>query len=274
MLGGVAQVTERLYVGTGVTCPTFRIHPAIIAQAAATAASMLPGRFFLGVGSGENLNERITGLHWPPPPIRLEMLEEAIDIIRTLWDGGLKSYYGTYFTVENARIYTLPEQQPPIMVAASGPVSADLAGRLGDGLISAVADGELVRQFDASGGSGKPKFGQIHVCWAADESEAVRTAHRQWPTAAIKGSFTLEMPLPSHFEEVTNLVTEEQVAQKIVCGPDPQRHIDAIQQYIDAGFDHIFVHQVGHDQEGFFRFFEREILPHFYEVSRRATGVA
>ena len=263
VLGGLAQATQRLRLGTGVTCPTIRLHPAIVAQAAATTAAMLPGRFFLGVGSGENLNEHIVGNRWPPADIRLEMLEEAIEVIRLLWQGGTQSYYGFYFTLENARLYTLPQEPPPIYVAASGPRSADLAGRVGDGLIT-VAPLEGVRsRFEASGGRGKPRYGQLPVCWAQDEAEARRLAHQRWPIAALRGDVQQELPLPRHFEQLARLVREEDVAQGVVCGPDPDRHAAGIQRYVDAGFDFVYVHQIGPDQEGFFRFYQREVLPRF-----------
>jgi G6PDH family F420-dependent oxidoreductase len=263
VIGGIAQVTRHLQVSTGVTCPIMRIHPAIIAQAAATTAAMMPGRFMLGVGTGENLNEHILGQHWPPADVRQEMLEEAIEVIRGLWKGKLFSHRGKYFTVENARIYTLPEQPPPILVAASGPESAELAGRTGDGLISVSPQAGLISRFEAGGGAGKPRYGQVTVCWAETEEQARRIAHTWWPTAALRGSMNSELALPEYFEEAARLVTEEQVAQAIVCGPDPQKHLDRINEYVRAGFDHIYIHQVGPDQEGFMNFYQREILPHF-----------
>ncbi len=263
VIGGIAQATERLRLGTGVICPTIRLHPAIIAQAAATAAAMMPGRFFLGVGSGENLNEHILGDRWPSVHVRQEMMEEAIEVIRKLWQGGYKSHRGRYYTVENARIYTLPEELPPVMVAAGGTQAAELAGRVGNGLIGTSPQSELLQTFDAAGGTGKPRYGQVTVCWAEDEAEARRTAHEWWPNAAVKGDLSQELPLPMHFEQASQMVTEEDVAQAIVCGPDPERHIQAIQQFVDAGYNHVYVHQVGPDQEGFFRFYESEVIPRF-----------
>ncbi len=275
VIGGIAQATERLQLGTGVTCPTFRIHPAIIAHAAATSAAMMPGRFFLGVGTGENLNEHILGQHWPATARRREMLEEAIEVMRKLWQGGYKSHYGRFYTVENARIYTRPEEPIPIMVAASGPEAAETAGRMGDGFIGTSPESETIQAFEAAGGAGKPKYGQATVCWAEDAAEAVRTAHEIWPLAAVQGQLSQELPLPLHFEQAAASVTREQVAQSVVCGPDPQRHIEQIQQYVDAGYDHVYVHQIGPDQEGFFRFYEREVMPHFASgggAGRRESG--
>ena len=263
VLGGIAHATERLRIGTGVTCPMIRIHPAIIAHAAATVAAMMPGRFFLGVGTGENLNEHILGDRWPPHDVRSEMLEEAVAVIRLLWQGGDQTHRGRHYTVENARLYTLPEEPPPIMVAGSGPRAARLAGRIGDGLINTAPDAEVRETFERAGGAGKPRYAQMTVCWAADEAQARRTAFEIWPNGGLKGELSQELPTPAHFEQAAKLVTEEMVAEEVVCGPDPERHIAKIQAYIDAGYDHIYVHQVGPDQEGFFRFYEREILPRF-----------
>jgi len=261
VLGALSQATEKLQLATGVTCPTTRIHPAIIAHAAATAAALLPGRFSLGVGSGENLNEHILGDHWPPVPRRQERLEEAIEVIRLLWEGGLKSHRGRHYTVENARLYSLPEEPPPILVAVAGDRSTDLAARVGDGLVGTAPIAESVERFRAGGGAGKPTYGQLHVCWAKSEEEAKRTALEWWPNGAVSGSHFLELPLPSHFEEAAELVSEADIAENIVCGPDPERHLAAIREYLEAGYDHVYVHQVGPDQEGFFDFYERAVLP-------------
>ncbi|MGH2928684.1 MAG: TIGR03557 family F420-dependent LLM class oxidoreductase, partial [Solirubrobacteraceae bacterium] len=176
VLGAIAQRTERLLLLTGVTCPTVRIHPAIVAQAAATTATLLPGRFWLGVGTGENLNEHILGDRWPPTSVRREMLEEAVDVIRQLFTGRQVEHRGRHYTVENARVYSLPEQPPPILVAGAGPKSAELAGRIGDGYVGVAPKGELVEQFEQAGGQGKPKVGQLHVCWSEDPKRASRTA--------------------------------------------------------------------------------------------------
>ena len=261
VLGAISQTTERLVVGTGVTCPTIRIHPALVAQAAATAAALMPDRFFLGVGTGENLNEHILADRWPSADERLEMLEEAIELIRELWQGELVSWRGRYFTVDRARVYTLPDDLPPIAVAAAAPKAARLAGRLGDALVSVAPDEEVVHEFESAGGNGKPRYGQLHVCWAESEEQARETAHRIWPNSALKGDLGQELALPSHFEESTTMVSEDDVAEAVVCGPDPERHRQAIEEYVDAGFDHVYVHQIGPDQEGFIRFYEREILP-------------
>lgn len=262
-LGGVAMATERLTVGTGVTCPLIRYAPVIIAQAAATVADMLPGRFFLGVGTGEYLNEHITGEHWPPISLRQEMLIEAVDLIRELWDGGYTTRYGEFFTVENARIYTLPEKLPSIYIAASGSDSAQVAGAIGDGLISTAPDAETVTAFEQAGGTGKPKYGQMTVCWGEDEDRAKQTATDIWGYTALPGQLSQELALPAYFEQATKLVTPEQATKHIVCGPDTEKYLEQIKAYTDAGFTHVYLHQIGQDQEGFLKFAQRELLPRF-----------
>jgi coenzyme F420-dependent glucose-6-phosphate dehydrogenase len=266
VIGGVAVETETLKLGTGVTCPTIRTHPAIIAQAAATAAAMMPGRFFLGVGTGENLNEHILGDRWPSASERLAMLEEAVDVMRTLWKGELTSFDGEYYVVEDARIYTLPDDSIEVVVAAGGLEAAELAGRIGDGLVSTAPQSALVDAFLAAGGKG-PRYGQLTVCWAESEEEARRTAFEVWPNAGLKGPLSQELPLPSHFEEVAQMVDEQTIAEEVVCGPDPDRHLEGIQKFVEAGFDHVYVHQVGPDQEGFLSFYERDVLPAIRELS-------
>jgi coenzyme F420-dependent glucose-6-phosphate dehydrogenase len=260
VLGAIAANTDSMRVGTGVTCPTIRIHPAIIAQAAATAAALMPGRFFLGVGTGENLNEHILGDRWPSAEERLEMLEEAVELIRTLWRGELTDFAGDYYFVDNARIYTLPDEPIDVVVAAAGPAAAELAGRIGDGLVSTAPQAELVEAFQRAGGDG-PRYGQLTVCWAESEQEARRTALEIWPNAGLKGPLSQELALPSHFEAAVEMVDEEAIAQEIVCGPDADRHLQGIQKFVAAGFDRVYVHQVGPDQERFIAFYEREILP-------------
>ena len=270
VIGGIATATEHLRLGTGVTCPTVRIHPAVIAQAAATSAAMMDGRFFLGVGTGEALNEHITGERWPETEVRQEMLEEAVEIIRLLWQGGNQSHHGMFYTVENARLYTLPEEEIPIIVAASGPTSAEFAGRIGDGLVSTAPDKKIVEAFEASGGQG-PRYGQMTVCWANDEAKALKTAHKIWPNSGLPGELGQELPTPAHFEQAVQLVTPEKVAESIVLGPDPAKYLAKIDEYVQAGFDHVYLHQVGSDQEGFIRFAEREILPRYAGAARRVA---
>jgi coenzyme F420-dependent glucose-6-phosphate dehydrogenase len=262
VIGGISQVTRRLRLGTGVTCPILRIHPAIIAQAAATAAMMMPGRFFLGVGTGENLNEHILGRHWPPVQVRQEMLKEAVKILQLLWRGGNQSFRGKYYTVENAQIFSLPDRPPPIMIAAAGTASAELAGSIGDGLISTMADENLVKKFRVSdSGAEKPCYGQMTVCWANREDEAKKLAREWWPVAAIPGKLMTELATPAEFEATAELVGQDAIGSSMVCGPDPDKYMAKVRSFSEAGFDHVYIHQVGPDQEGFFRFYEREIFP-------------
>jgi coenzyme F420-dependent glucose-6-phosphate dehydrogenase len=261
VIGGIAATTRRIPLGTGVTCPSMRIHPAIIAQAAATSAAMMPGRFFLGLGSGENLNEHILGDHWPPAQVRIEMFEEAIAVIHKLWEGEETSFWGDYFTVENAKIYTLPDELPHIYIAASASTTAELAGKLGDGIISTSPDEEVLDTFRRSGGQNKPSYGQVTVCYHEDEKQARKLAYEWWPQTVLPGVLKADLPTPAHFEQAIQLVTEEMVAEKIPCGPEKELHLEEIRKMIEAGFDHVYIHQVGPDQEGFFRFYEQEILP-------------
>jgi len=263
VLGAIAASTERLHVTTGVTCPTMRIHPAVLAQATATATALMPGRFGFGVGTGENLNEHITGRHWPPIEARLEMLEEAVGIIRTMWKGEEFSHRGKHFTVEDARVFSTPDTPPPIVVAAAGEKAAQLAGRIGDALVCTAPKRQVVETFRAAGGSGKPVYGQVTVCCAASEAQARSTAREWWPNAALPGQLGQELRLPTYFDQAVELVTEDAVAETVLCSQDPQRHIDAINEFTDAGFDHVYIHQVGPDQDTFFTMYAHDVLPHF-----------
>jgi coenzyme F420-dependent glucose-6-phosphate dehydrogenase len=271
VLGGIAASTRSLKIGTTVTCPIIRIHPAIIAQAAATVANMMPGRFFLGLGSGENLNEHVVGYSWPRAAQRIDMLEEAVEIIRELWTGRNVSHDGDYFLVEDARIYTLPDVLPPIYLAAAGPTAARLAGRVGEGLIATSPDAELVQVFKSEGNQG-PRIGHFTVCVAESEEAGVRLASEVWPTSALKGSFKQELPLPRHFQEASATATPEQIAEAIVCSPDPQKHIDSITEFERAGFDHVYVHQIGPDKETMLDLYKREILPRYQGRAETLTS--
>ncbi len=260
LIGALSQVTS-LPVTTAVTCPTLRLHPAVIAQAAATSSVMLDGRFVLGVGSGEALNEHIFGDAWPSADVRLDMLEEAVDVIRLLHEGGVKDHDGTHYTVENARIYTLPQQPVPIYVSAFGPKSAELAGRIGDGFCSTKPDRDILQLFRDAGGEGKPTQGGVKVCWGADEQEAVTTAHRLWANTGLPGELAQVLPTPAHFEQASTLVSPDMIAEMTVCGPDAGRHIQAMTAYVDAGYSEVFVSQIGPEQEGFFEFYSQQVLP-------------
>jgi G6PDH family F420-dependent oxidoreductase len=260
VLGAIAQETRDLQVGTGVTCPLLRIHPAIIAQAAATTARLFDGRFVLGVGSGENLNEHILGLPWPDPERRLEMLEEAIGVIRRLWEGETVTHHGRYYTVEQARIFSLPDELPPILVAASGPEAAKLAGRVGDGLVGTSPDQKLIRTFEEAGGDHHPRYAQISVCYGRSEKGARQTALEWWPNAGLPGNLTWEIKTVELFDQAMERVRIEDI-EEIVCGPDLDDYLEAIERYTDAGFDHVWLHQIGTEQEEFLDFCERELLP-------------
>jgi coenzyme F420-dependent glucose-6-phosphate dehydrogenase len=261
VLGGISQTTKKLRVLTGVTCPTIRIHPVIVAQAAATAAVMFEGRFTLGLGTGENLNEHITAQRWPALPERLEMLEEAVGVIRGLWNGGLFSHRGRHYSVENARIYDLPDGSIPIAIAGSGPKSAGLAGRVGDGFVGLAPDGDLLDKFSAAGGEGKPRYAEINVCWAEKEDVARSTVMEWWPMSGIKGQLMQELALTSDFAAAGDMATEDDVMETVVVGPDPEGYLEEIRKFSDAGYDHIWLHQIGPDQEGFLDFFEKQIAP-------------
>jgi len=214
VLGAMAHATKKIHIGTGVTCPIMRIHPAILAQAAATVAAMMEGRFFFGVGTGENLNEHILGDRWAPYDIRKSMFKEAIEVIRKLWEGEVTSHWGDYYTVEDARLYTLPKTLPPIMIAAGGPKSAAMAGKVGDGVIATSPNAEIVKAFCEAGGCDKPRYGQITVCWAVTEAKAVETAHKIWPNAGLKGDSTSDLRTVRHFEQVTSMVKKRGHSQR------------------------------------------------------------
>lgn len=261
VLGGIAQTTQRVQVGTGVTCPIMRIHPALVAQAAATIADMMPGRFFLGLGTGEYLNEHIFGDAWPPVETRQEMIKEALHIIRELWKGEEYSYDGNYFTVRDARIYTLPEKLPPIYLAASGAESAKIAAEISDGLISTSSGDEVVKAFKNAGGADRPRMGSVKVCWAYSLEEAKEVVKQWWPVSAISGPLHVDLPTPKHFQDVVEAMGEPRIPEDSILGPNPTPYLKAIQSLQENGFDHVYIHQVGPDQEGFLKFFKSELLP-------------
>jgi G6PDH family F420-dependent oxidoreductase len=259
VIGAISAATKHK-VTTGVTCPTVRIHPAILAQAAATSQLLLGGRFVFGVGSGEALNEHILGDRWPSLEVRLEMLEEAIEVIRLLWQGGIVNHHGEHYTVENARLYSIPDEPPPIAVSGFGPKAATLAARIGDGFVTVSPDRSLLGNYRDNGGSG-PLIGAVKVCWGPDEKKARKVAHELWPTEGLSGQLNQELPMPAHFESAAEVVTEEMIGDTLACGPDPERHASAIRAYLDAGFDEVYVNQIGPDQAGFFDFYAKELRP-------------
>lgn len=264
VLGAIANATDRIPIGTAVTAPIIRIHPAVVAQAAATAACQLEDRFVLGVGTGERLNEHVTGERWPPHDVRLEMLEEAVEILRLLWAGGEKTYRGEHFTVENARVFTLPEEPPPIAVAAGGETTAAAAGHYGDALISTSPDEAVVERFEQGNrGESEPHVGQFHACYAETEEEGVETALETWPNAGMSGELGQELATPAHFEQAASMVDREDVAERVVCGSDADDFIERIETFVDAGFERVHVHQIGPEQSEFLEFYETEVVPSF-----------
>jgi G6PDH family F420-dependent oxidoreductase len=260
VIGAIANATERLTLGTGVTCPLIRTHPAIIAQAAATSAALMPGRFFLGLGTGENLNEHVTGARWPAPDERIEMLEEAIEVLRLLWEGGEQTHRGKHYTVDHARLYTLPDEPIPLAVAAAKENAAELAGRLGDAFVTTDPSEKLVEAYRSGGGDG-PRYGQVKLCWGESEEEAKKLVHELWPTSGLGGTQGQELPRPSDFEGAVNDLTEEQTTEGTPCGPDPEPVLETVRKWERAGFDRIAFHQVGPDQDGFLRFWREELQP-------------
>jgi G6PDH family F420-dependent oxidoreductase len=259
VLGGIATATA-LTITTGVTCPTVRIHPAVIAQAAATVAEMAPGRFRLGVGSGEALNEHILGDVWPSASVRLEMLEEAVDVLRQLWGGEFVTHRGRYYTVDNARIYEKPARDIPVIVSGFGPKAVDLAARIGDGFITVQPDARSAAQYRDGGGRG-PTLGAVKMCWAEDEQAAVKLAYSRWRNDGLPGELAQTLPMPAHFDQASSLVTEEMIASSVPCGPDPEPYVAAVTEYLEAGYDEIYVNQIGDDLEGFLGFFVKEVRP-------------
>jgi G6PDH family F420-dependent oxidoreductase len=272
LIGAISQVCS-LPVTTSVTCPTIRIHPAIVAQAAATASVLLDGRFVLGVGSGEALNEHVTGARWPSATVRLDMLEEAVEVMRKLWSGDFVTHHGAHYTVENARIYTMPAAPPPVYLSGFGEQSATLAGRIGDGYISTMPDTDLLGTFRSAGGAGKPTQAGYKVCWSDDDAAAVATAHRLWANSGLPGECAQVLPSPRHFEQLSQLVTPDMTRESIAYGNDVQRHVQAFRPFADAGFDEVYISQMGGTDpassvEGFFRFYRDSVLP---ELRRLAS---
>jgi G6PDH family F420-dependent oxidoreductase len=244
IIGAISQVCS-LPVTTAVTCPTMRINPVIVAQAAATSAVLLDGKFTLGIGTGEALNEHILGQPFPATDVRLEMLEEAVEVMRKLWTGEVITHRGQYYTVDTARIYTLPDQPPAIYMSGFGPKAAEVAGRIADGYITTMADGDLVEEFRKAGGAGKPTQAGFKVSYADTRDEGVKIAHRLWSNAGVPGELSQVLPSPKHFEQASQLVTEEMTADSIVAGNDPAEHLKAFDPYLRVGFDDIYVANMG-----------------------------
>jgi G6PDH family F420-dependent oxidoreductase len=260
VIGALSEATS-LPVCTAVTCPTIRIHPAVIAQAAATAGVQLDGRFVLGVGSGEALNEHILGHRWPSVGVRQQMLEEAVEVIRLLHGGNEISHHGVHYEVQEARIYTLPDQPVPIYVSGFGPQAAELAGRIGDGFCTNMADADLVKTFRQAGGGDKPVQAGTKVSWDSDADAGLDAAHRLWANESLPGQLAQTLPRPKDFADAATLVSRDAVAESVACGPDADKHITQVRQYLDADIDEVYVQQIGPDMDGFFTSWERDVLP-------------
>jgi G6PDH family F420-dependent oxidoreductase len=265
VLGAAAQATERIGLMTYVTCPTLRYHPAVVAQKAATMQILSHGRFRLGLGAGENLNEHVVGKRWPAVGVRHEMLAEATDIIAALFDSegeGRVNYRGRHFQVESARLWDLPETRVPIGIAVSGPASCRLAGEKADIMIAVQPEPELGKMFDRAGGKGKPRVGQIALAYDPDRDTAVRRAHEQFRWFGLGWKVNADLPNPDAFEGATQFVTEQQVSEQLACGPDVDEHVQKIKPYLQAGFDQVALVQIGGDQQQrFIAWAERELLP-------------
>ncbi|MGH3352178.1 MAG: TIGR03557 family F420-dependent LLM class oxidoreductase [Nocardioides sp.] len=259
VIGALAQACS-LPVTTAVTCPTVRMSPVLVAQAAATSAVMLDGRFTLGLGTGEALNEHVLGDAWPTLDVRLEMLEEAVGLIRELWTGEFVNHRGRHYTADTARIYTLPEQPPQIFMSGFGPEAVDVAARIADGYITTSPDHALLKRFRDSAGDKMAQAG-TKVAWAATEDEGVELAHRLWGTSGLPGELAQVLPSPRHFEQAAELVTSEQTRRSVTCGPDPDRHVEAVKPFVEAGFDDVYVANMGPHWAEMIPTYGNEVLP-------------
>jgi G6PDH family F420-dependent oxidoreductase len=262
VLGAAAQATDRIPLMTYVTCPTTRYHPAVVAQKAATMQLLSGGRFRLGLGSGESLNEHVVGGGWPTAAVRLEKLEEAVGIIRALLSGEEVNHHGRHFEVRAARLWDVPDTPPPVGVAVSGDRSCAIAGRLGDLIIAVEPEPGLLDAFDRYGGAGKPRVGQLPVCYDTDRDAAIARAHDQFRWFGGGWKVNSELPGPAAFAGATRFVTRDDVAASIPCGDDVDAFVEAVRAYADAGFGEIALVQIGGDhQEPFFDWAEKTLLP-------------
>jgi G6PDH family F420-dependent oxidoreductase len=267
VLGAAAQATERIPLMTFVTAPTMRYHPAVVAQKAATVAVLSDERFTLGLGAGENLNEHVIGEGWPSADVRQTMFEEAVEIIDSLFEGKYVTYRGEYVHTYRAKLYDLPENRVPMAIAGAGKRSLELAAEYGDALVAVQPDPNLAARFDEKAGAGKPKYGQVPVCYGPDEKEAREYAARMWGWALPGWAVLSELPGPTNFAAYTPLVRPEDVADKVPCGPDPEPYVEAVRRYRDAGFTHAAIVQIGGErQDAFFDFAEKELLPALREL--------
>jgi len=260
VLGAIAQATSRIAITTGLTCPIIRYHPAIVAQAAATVALLSEDRFTLAVGAGERLNEHVTGARWPSIPERHAMLGEAIDIFRMLWSGGVHNHRGAYFVVDHARLYDTPEHPIPVILGVSGPESVALAAEKADGIMTTEPNPDLVKGFHDGKGSG-PCYAEVTLAYAPSEEEGLELARKRFSFAAFGWAVNSELPAVEGFEAAAKYVRAEDLKDMIPAGPDPERHLEAIRKYVDAGYDHIVLTGIGPDQASFVRFFEKDLRP-------------
>jgi len=251
VLGALAVTTNSLDLAVGVSCPTIRIHPAIVAQAAATTSLLADGRFTLGVGTGEALNEHIFGDRWPPPEIRRSQLREAVEVIRSLWSGDTVDHHGPHYTVENARLFDPPEVNPPIVVSGFGDDAVDLAAEIGDGYWGHTPDAGVVTRFHDRGGRG-PRFAQVNVCVGPEEEACRKVVERVWPLGGIPGQLHQDLPTWSHFEMAAEMVTTDQATENIPCGPNLEAVAERVETFVGAGYDHVYLHQIGPDQGALF----------------------
>jgi G6PDH family F420-dependent oxidoreductase len=259
VIGAVGEATE-LEVTTAVTCPTVRIHPAVVAQAAATSALLCRGGFRLGVGSGEALNEHVTGSRWPTADVRIEMLEEAVEVIRRLFTEDKVTHHGEHYTVEDARLYTRPDEPTPILVSAFGPKAMEVAARIGDGFITTMPDPDAIKQYRDQGGKGPTSAG-AKVCFGDSRDDAVATAHRLWGHTGVPGELSQVLPSPSHFGQVAQIVPPEKIGETMPCGPDVDEHVEKLSQYVDAGYDELYISQIGEFNADFFKVYGEQVLP-------------
>lgn len=259
VLGALAATTE-LTMTTAVTYPIYRIHPAIIAQAVATTELLAPGRFRFGIGTGERLNEHVTTEEWPPVAVRLDRLREAVAIMRRLWDGETVNHRGTHYQVNTATLWSRPAQAPPVLMSAFGPEATDVAAEIAEGFISTSPDAELLTRYRDKGGIGPAQAG-MKISWAPTEQEGAETACRTWGHTVVGGPPAQELAVPEHFQPLADVATPEQMAEAVPCGPDPHRAAEALREYVDAGFDEVYVAQMGPRQEEGLRFLVDEVLP-------------
>jgi len=266
-MGAVAHATERVGLMTYVTCPTMRYHPTVVAQQAATVGLLSEGRFTLGLGAGENLNEHVIGHGWPPANVRQEMFDEALEIISSLFSGQYVNFAGKHFRADSAKLWDVPDTPPAIGVAASGRQSIELAGRYADALIAVEPDPSFSSMFDEVGGRNKPRIGQTPICWDPDRDKAIERAHDQFRWFGGGWKVNAELPGTAAFEAATQFVTQDDVAESIPCGPDVDAHVAAVRQFIDAGFTDVAVVQIGGDtQPDFLDWAERDLLPALREL--------